>query len=748
MADRVEVLFPFGTSDPDQIPLIVGETIQVVARNPSGWWIGKDPRGLVGAFPVSYTKEVRQQPKFQMTMEQKSALLTTQQQQQTAACSSPSSSSLQQGQQQAQPSKYANVGFFDGGVTNHSRATNTTSTAVPSLLSSGGGARNSVSFLSTPSSAASSTNVSPQKQRGLVPPTTTSKTEQRWRDDQEMKALLGLDDDDDVDEGEQIDHHHAMHDGESSGDPLFHGGSTKMHHQQRGSTVSHLSGGFISETYFDGPQQPRGSISAASSSRKGSTAHSSSSLDISKMIDTIVQLRKDLRRQNKDTSLLRDRLAAVASTSGGAGGGTVASSLSVLGGNHSQSNTTAGSAGGGGQSSSAVVTLQHLREQVAEMKYQIALERRTSEVLQQKLAIAKCLVEGTTPPEFQVPEPVVMAAPMSLENSVRVSGSGSNNDNNNNNTAAQSANAPAQETASPPSAAVDDDEPPEAPQPIELDEEPVAAKIIHKLNKRIRANEETLESYQRQEAKLNKRISKLKAASVELHDEIEAFARVKAAASRGTGGGDGGVRRHRSEADDDVTTGDDEAPSADDSGMDDGDVTDEALLALRKRRRPMLQLQRRIFDSLSPEEQADLQKYQLVDVRLREKMAKLKERTAGENQEATELRGKIEKLKKRLSKGDEAMEQLCAQCKVVQDEIASLQSGSRSIQQRYDAATAAVATASRKEQEAQALLRANEAKAASQRKDLLERIEKEKQRNAAFEAELAALLAKQQDAAG
>lgn len=60
--------------------------IEVVQRNPSGWWIGSDSEGCLGIFPVLYTEPLREHaPKFSVPQEQKSVQLSERSQAQTAS---------------------------------------------------------------------------------------------------------------------------------------------------------------------------------------------------------------------------------------------------------------------------------------------------------------------------------------------------------------------------------------------------------------------------------------------------------------------------------------------------------------------------------------------------------------------------------------------------------------------------------------------------------------------------------------
>jgi chromosome segregation ATPase len=76
MSTRVEVVFPYQAADENQLTLHPGDKIEVIKHNPSGWSIGRDCRGNVGAFLISYTKQFKERPVFQLTKEQKTALLT------------------------------------------------------------------------------------------------------------------------------------------------------------------------------------------------------------------------------------------------------------------------------------------------------------------------------------------------------------------------------------------------------------------------------------------------------------------------------------------------------------------------------------------------------------------------------------------------------------------------------------------------------------------------------------------------
>ena len=71
-----EVIFPYQALDVDQISLVVGEKVTVLHKNSTGWWVGRNDKGQVGAFPASYTKETAaERPKFVVPKEVKTSML-------------------------------------------------------------------------------------------------------------------------------------------------------------------------------------------------------------------------------------------------------------------------------------------------------------------------------------------------------------------------------------------------------------------------------------------------------------------------------------------------------------------------------------------------------------------------------------------------------------------------------------------------------------------------------------------------
>ncbi|KAJ8289525.1 hypothetical protein GJAV_G00002310 [Gymnothorax javanicus] len=59
---RCEVSFPYSRQNPDELDLVVGETVEIVKEIEDGWWLGSK-NGQVGAFPSNFVKEIFISPK-------------------------------------------------------------------------------------------------------------------------------------------------------------------------------------------------------------------------------------------------------------------------------------------------------------------------------------------------------------------------------------------------------------------------------------------------------------------------------------------------------------------------------------------------------------------------------------------------------------------------------------------------------------------------------------------------------------
>jgi kinesin family member C2/C3 len=53
----VEVFHPYRGQDKHQLTIAVGEKLTVIEKDPSGWWAGRNAKGVVGLFPSTYTRK-------------------------------------------------------------------------------------------------------------------------------------------------------------------------------------------------------------------------------------------------------------------------------------------------------------------------------------------------------------------------------------------------------------------------------------------------------------------------------------------------------------------------------------------------------------------------------------------------------------------------------------------------------------------------------------------------------------------
>lgn len=53
----VEVFHPYRGQDRHQLTIAVGEKLTVIEKDPSGWWAGRNAKGVVGLFPSTYTRK-------------------------------------------------------------------------------------------------------------------------------------------------------------------------------------------------------------------------------------------------------------------------------------------------------------------------------------------------------------------------------------------------------------------------------------------------------------------------------------------------------------------------------------------------------------------------------------------------------------------------------------------------------------------------------------------------------------------
>jgi hypothetical protein len=218
------------------------------------------------------------------------------------------------------------------------------------------------------------------------------------------------------------------------------------------------------------------------------------------------------------------------------------------------------------------------------------------------------------------------------------------------------------------------------PSEAELEADPVARKIAKKLNKRIAEARATKEDYAKQAARLQKRLRKYMTADKELDAEISAL------------GGE--------------------------------DTNDE-----------------NVFAMLSEEEQQAAEKCQLIEVKYMKKAALFLETQVSTNAEAEALQHRVQKLKTKLSKGDEVASEQQRRKSALEDEINQLDGPVRALEQKLkessERLTRVRLSLEIKRKDAAGRLAADTRKL----QELRERIDKEKQRNIQFEEQLAKLLA-------
>eukprot|EP00906_Rhabdomonas_costata_P032114 RCo045265 len=73
----VEALYAYQAAEKNQISLRPPERIQVLERDESGWWIGRNSQGVVGIFPSTYVKEVKTERVFHKPKEMKQLPVTS-----------------------------------------------------------------------------------------------------------------------------------------------------------------------------------------------------------------------------------------------------------------------------------------------------------------------------------------------------------------------------------------------------------------------------------------------------------------------------------------------------------------------------------------------------------------------------------------------------------------------------------------------------------------------------------------------
>lgn len=101
MPSHVEALFPYSAAEQNQISLYPHEKIEVLERDDSGWWIGRNSKGNVGIFPSTYVKELKTEKVFNKPKEMKAMP--------TATDSKPAAQQLSNAEKLAR-----DLGFEDG----------------------------------------------------------------------------------------------------------------------------------------------------------------------------------------------------------------------------------------------------------------------------------------------------------------------------------------------------------------------------------------------------------------------------------------------------------------------------------------------------------------------------------------------------------------------------------------------------------------------------------------------------------
>lgn len=59
-----KALYPYPASSSDDLPLSVGQLVQIVRKDVSGWWTGMDAQGRRGTFPSNYVEELPEKIEF------------------------------------------------------------------------------------------------------------------------------------------------------------------------------------------------------------------------------------------------------------------------------------------------------------------------------------------------------------------------------------------------------------------------------------------------------------------------------------------------------------------------------------------------------------------------------------------------------------------------------------------------------------------------------------------------------------
>jgi kinesin family protein C2/C3 len=66
----VEVFHPYRAQEKHQLTIAAGEKLTVIEKDPSGWWVGRNAKNVVGVFPSTYTRKVTPQaPPAEFTRE-------------------------------------------------------------------------------------------------------------------------------------------------------------------------------------------------------------------------------------------------------------------------------------------------------------------------------------------------------------------------------------------------------------------------------------------------------------------------------------------------------------------------------------------------------------------------------------------------------------------------------------------------------------------------------------------------------
>lgn len=689
-SERVEVAFPFSSTDPDQLQLTLGESIEVIKKTSTGWWIGRDGRGNVGSFLVNYTRPVRERPKFAVTKEFKTAQLVS------SSVSSSSSTAL------AAASAGGNNGSGGGFYHNMSKGD---SQQLKELLGLDDEDDDEDNF----------DNDSPNRAGALDGHHKPSTALQNSNEKKKRRKRAGG----------SPEHRHALesllastfentagnHRSLNEGRPGRHqhqqggGGYLHHHHASHSSSSNHPLVAPATSGGGGGGGELSLSLRSASSSCWDSggsfrSTHSVAALrrihggdaSPSSLVDQVISLRKEIARE----SAVHQKLQ------------TKESSLKRA---HDVD----------------VHALEELQRQVVLVKLHVQERQAIVADFEKRIEVLRCVSDGeaSSLPAYDPNEldrtlqrlrqpagdaaAVASSSPLSPNNMTILSSTPA------------LAGVPAAatvvlQTVAPPSEEL-------------LASDPAAKRMVRKLNKRIAEAEETKESYSKQRAKADKRIGKFRTSLQQIEEEIALLRSTLLLGGQGKGG------QHHNDDDDDGTVVSSSAAASEDESQPPRPTKATSDVAESRLERVF----RRLVRTLTDEEQADIERYQLAELKLQQKCAKLREQLEGDSNEVSAFRARIEKLKKLLGKGDHAMEELVGQREELQRSIQRVGASAKVAAENYNAAQKALGDAHEALQSAKKLRDAALVKRKSDREALLGRIEKEQKRVAEFEAELVRL---------